>query len=246
MTKEEPLTGRLRSIALLVSCAALAVALAAPAQSATNPITTLPATSVGPSQARMNGQISPNGFALYWQFQYGRSTNYGRSTPPKLIAATTTVADVHFTLPGLSPGVTYHYRLAVLVLTGNKYSPAVPLFGSDVHFKTEVFGKDVLTSSRVPVTNGVASFRVKCASLFTCRGRLRARVLNSLGVTTLTCADLHFGVAHGRTKAVRAKMSLGCMSRLFSSPSRTLRISLALQNTSSQPDLNTKVTLFLK
>jgi hypothetical protein len=73
-----------------------------------------PATEVGPTSARVHGEIDPNGTkeASYY-FEYGRTTLNSTSPAPPGTSAGEGMSFVPATaeLTGLLPGVIYHYRL---------------------------------------------------------------------------------------------------------------------------------------
>ena len=110
-----------------------------------------PAASTGGSSkitevsAMIAGQVTPNGLATSYHFDYGQSTAYGSTTRTASVPASSPVA-VSATLRGLRPGTTYHYRLAARNANGTSY-------GRDQKFTT---------TSRLSVTlSGLArSYRI--------------------------------------------------------------------------------------
>jgi uncharacterized repeat protein (TIGR01451 family) len=73
---------------------------------------TLAATSVTSTSAKLNGTVNANGVSANVNFEYGTTTSYGASvtaTPSTVNGSTAT--PVSATLTGLTPGVTYHYRV---------------------------------------------------------------------------------------------------------------------------------------
>jgi hypothetical protein len=102
---------------------------------------TLPASSIGPSEATLNGYVIPSsGDSTAW-FQWGTTTNYGNLTPMTFISTNNSlfqsnsiftgptnlfVADV---IEGLTAGATYHYRIVATNSAGTA-------FGDDVTFIT--------------------------------------------------------------------------------------------------------------
>jgi hypothetical protein len=90
-----------------------------------------PATAVTGTQATLNGTVNPNGEAIGdCHFDWGPTTAYGQSIPCATApgAGAEPVA-VSATLPGLSAGQDYHYRL---VATG----PGGTSYGSDEQLNT--------------------------------------------------------------------------------------------------------------
>lgn len=77
-------------------------------------VTTLTVTGVGTTGATLNGSVDPNGLATDAWFEWGTSPDlatFGTSSIQAL-GAGTDVLPVMATLAGLSPGATYHYRVA--------------------------------------------------------------------------------------------------------------------------------------
>jgi hypothetical protein len=119
-----------RHLRLVLLALAASVAIAAgPAQTAVppesrgllgtqpcdpNPITR-PAIAVGQTQATLTGILwqgwtsgdTPN---TSWYFQYGKTTQYGSTTPTQQVLSYLETT-VNFVVTGLSPGTTHHYRL---------------------------------------------------------------------------------------------------------------------------------------
>lgn len=70
------------------------------------------ATSITNTTAAISGLVTPNGATTSWRFEYGTSTSYGGFAPAPDATVPAGAADaVDATLSGLSPNVTYHYRL---------------------------------------------------------------------------------------------------------------------------------------
>jgi PKD repeat protein len=73
--------------------------------------TTGAATSVSRASATVHGTVNPFGLNTTYYFQYGTTTNYGKSTAHLGAGAGTLAAAVSADLRGLTPGTKYHYRL---------------------------------------------------------------------------------------------------------------------------------------
>src|SRR6266571_5650877 len=96
----------------LLGTTLLALALAGTAAAATAPtVSTAPATSVGTTDAKLNGSLNPNGQATTWYFEYGTSTGYGLKTPTKNAGSGTKSTDVSESVSKLAAETTYHFRL---------------------------------------------------------------------------------------------------------------------------------------
>jgi hypothetical protein len=83
----------------------------APAPSPAPTATTGLAGEVGPTAARVNGEVNPHGQATTYYFEYGTNTAYGLETPPYSAGSGTGTVAVHAVLGGLAQGTVYHYRL---------------------------------------------------------------------------------------------------------------------------------------
>jgi len=106
-------------------------------------LTTLPASSIGPSNANLNGLVRPNGFDCTAYFQYGTSSNYGATTSSLFVSGTNnTVIGVSNLVSGLLAGTLYHFQLAAMCSLGTST-------GADLTFTTPNYVGNSLT-----VTNG--------------------------------------------------------------------------------------------
>ena len=95
--------------------------------------TTGAATGVGRYQATLTGTIVPNEAATTYYFQYGLTAAYGMQTAPQTLAPGTSAVSVTSVLPGLQPGVTFHYRLVAT------HTAAIAAYGADQTFETLPF-----------------------------------------------------------------------------------------------------------
>lgn len=89
--------------------------------SAVPTVTTRPATDITESTATLHGTYTNGGGLLSaYTFQYGTTTDYGNDTGIRKIGATAgdESFDVKFTLTGLKPNTTYHYRLYMSTSNG--------------------------------------------------------------------------------------------------------------------------------
>ena len=71
------------------------------------------ATAVGTNAATLNGTVNPDGYPTAAWFQWGTTTNFGNLTSVTDVGSGTTTLPLSVPLAGLSPGVTYHFRVAV-------------------------------------------------------------------------------------------------------------------------------------
>jgi DNA-binding beta-propeller fold protein YncE len=80
-------------------------------------------SSMAETGATLNGEANPGEHPLEYRFEYGTSTAYGQSTPTESAGAGGGYTPVSAPLTGLTPGVTYHYRLVAIGAGGDSYSP---------------------------------------------------------------------------------------------------------------------------
>jgi len=94
-------------------------------------VTAQPATGISQTGATLAGKVNPNGGSVSdCHFEYGTTTSYGTEIPcAALPGHVSTEVPQSRSASGLSPGTTYHYRLAVTSNAGTSK-------GSDVAFTT--------------------------------------------------------------------------------------------------------------
>jgi hypothetical protein len=74
-------------------------------------LTTEPADAISQGVATLRGTINPSGTASTYHFEYGKSTEYGGSTPEAVAGAGTATDPASAQVDGLEPGAEYHYRI---------------------------------------------------------------------------------------------------------------------------------------
>jgi hypothetical protein len=92
--------------------------------------TTDAASGITTSAATLNGTVNPNSVNTSVTFQYGLTTSYGNTVtadPSPIIGKSNTAVSKGIT--GLSPNMTYHYRVVATNSAGTTY-------GTDLSFKT--------------------------------------------------------------------------------------------------------------
>lgn len=105
-------------IAALVASVALVLALPAGSQASKSPktrVTTDRATHLRGSTALLTGVVDPAGVATSYYFQYGTTTAYGAQTPTVSAGSGETKVPVGQPVSGLTPGVTYDFRIVGLL-----------------------------------------------------------------------------------------------------------------------------------
>ncbi|HEY2140593.1 MAG TPA: NHL repeat-containing protein [Solirubrobacteraceae bacterium] len=103
------------------------------------PVDTEPASSVGETDAMLNGSTNPEGAALTeCYFEYGTELPYGQSVPCVEVPAGTGFVPVTAHVTGLLPRTTYHFRLNVNgakgLSSGNDetlFTPSKPLIDEE-------------------------------------------------------------------------------------------------------------------
>src|SRR6185437_3935203 len=97
--------------------------------------------------AALIGGVYPNGLSTTYYWQYGTSTAYGQQTSPQSVGSGTAPLTAQASLTGLSPGVTYHYRLVATNSDGTDY-------GYDDTLTTATVNNTAPVNSVAPVVSG--------------------------------------------------------------------------------------------
>ena len=105
------------------------------------------AQTVGSSTASLIGGIYPNGLDTTYSWQYGTSTAYGQQTTPRDVGSGTAPVTAQASLTGLTPGVTYHYRLVATNSDGTDY-------GYDYTMATSTVNNVAPVNTVAPVVSG--------------------------------------------------------------------------------------------
>ena len=92
-------------------------------------VTTEPATNVATSAATLNGLLDPHGLTTSVHFQYGTSTDYGRTTTLQSQTGNT-YRNIAANIVGLAGNTTYHFRIVATNSVGTRY-------GNDGTFTTQ-------------------------------------------------------------------------------------------------------------
>ena len=224
-----------------VVIAAVAGLAAGSAQAAVS-TTTLPATAVTSGSAFLNGTVSTGGAAVLWQFEYGTTSSYGKTTPVQEILAGQGTVPLLDRIGGLKPGTKYHFRLDAQTGGASTY-PLFVYLGQDRSFTTNRLGL-IITSAKLSVRNGRASIPVTCAGTQTCKGKLTL-TLQRAG-RTLTSASDSFAIRAGRKSTLKPKLSKTALNLLKNARGHRLGAKLTAKSSVGQPKLTQNVTLILK
>ena len=92
-------------------------------------VTPKPATNVATFAATLNGLLDPHGLTTSVYFQYGTTTNYGRTTAVQSQTGNT-YRNIAANIVGLAGNTTYHFRIVATNSVGTRY-------GSDRTFTTQ-------------------------------------------------------------------------------------------------------------
>jgi hypothetical protein len=147
-------------------------------------VTTGPAQGLGARSATLTGSVTPSGSATSYQFQYGNSMKYGKTTTTHSAGSGTGKVNVHFRVTGLRPGAVYHYRLVASNVAGKAT-------GKDRTFKTKAL---------IAVAGLSTSGCMRASSR-----SVLIRVTSLLGVRTTVKLDGKT-IAHG-ARSVRLRLS---------------------------------------
>jgi len=111
-------TGQLVGIAACLG-ALILICSSASAQNGPPVVTTNPATFIASFSATLNGSLNPHGLPTTFHFQYGTTTNYGLTTPPR-IRTGNTVRNVSANISSLTASTTYHFRIVASNADGTR------------------------------------------------------------------------------------------------------------------------------
>ncbi len=91
-------------------------------------VTTAAATSITTNSAILNGSVNPNGLATDAHFEYGTDSTLTSPTltPDQAIAAGFTGQSITASLPSLTPGTTYYFRVVATNSAGVTSSASIP------------------------------------------------------------------------------------------------------------------------
>jgi hypothetical protein len=120
--------------------------------------------------ATVGGQVSPHGFATTYHFDYGTTAAYGRSSPALSAGTGSGDVAVSFTLPGLRPGTTYHYRLVAQSAGGTVVGDDQQFTTGAVLLRPPQFAFRTVRRQRLgPALRGGVAVKFSCGAACTAR-----------------------------------------------------------------------------
>jgi plastocyanin len=160
-------------------------------------VTTKPATLIASFSARLNGSLNPHGLPTTFHFQYGTTTSYGLTTPPRSRSGNTP-QNVSASIGGLMPSRLYHFRIVASNARGTR-------FGADRTFTT--LSPTGLPIVRTDAATNVASHSATLNGLLNPHG-LSTTVSFQYGLTTNYGSTTPVQTQAGNTyRAIRANIT---------------------------------------
>lgn len=150
---------------LVAMIGGLALAAGAAAASAPTAVTG-PVTASGSTSATVGGTVNANGQATTWLVQYGKTTSYGSQTGTFNAGAGTAGTNVSTTINGLTPGTTYHYRLAATNVSGTTQGADAVLTTSGAPAPDAVTGAAGSISSSAAMLTGSVNANGRATTWF--------------------------------------------------------------------------------
>lgn len=210
-----------------------------------NPVTTNRASGISGTSAVLHGAIDTRGNATRWQFQYGRTRGYGRSTSVRQIAAGLGAVAVSQKIGHLRPFTTYHFRLVATTASTNKVS-----YGRDLSFRTKGTGRLLLDRSHLNVSNSHVLIPFTCASSLACQGRVtvntRTKIANNPHTGLVLCATNSYHIGAHRRHTVSIRVRGACLSLLRKASHQTINGRLTSDPRTSQAGVIRTVRLVLR
>jgi hypothetical protein len=228
---------------------ASALVLAAPAHAAATTKQPTPVTEhasrVTATGAVLHGVINTHGQKTDWQFQFGRTTAYGRATPLHSIPAGRGTTPVSAAIGHLTPGTTYDFRLVAVVASSKGVKR---IYGRNETLKTRSAGRVLLEHTLLVVRNGRVTVPLRCDSTTACAGHYRidtrAKVKGTFA--SVLCAAGSFSLAPRARGSVTANVRAACVVLLRASRHHQMVGKLHLHPSSGQPSFTRRVLLVLR
>ncbi len=87
------------------------------------------ASGVKSTSAKLHGSVNPEGLKTTYNFEYGTTKSFGKTTAKHSLKAGTSAKGVSAAIKGLKPNTTYHFRVVAKNASGTAD-------GKDLTFKT--------------------------------------------------------------------------------------------------------------
>ena len=214
---------RVGTVALVTTVLLALTGVLAASASAAATATTVVAAHVTQTSATLYGVVETGGAAANWQFEYGTSTAYGKTTTVQAIPAGKGNVAVSAPVSGLKPGTTYHFQLLAQNNSGPPSYTVTSSGGGDQTFATLAATPGILSlRNPTPVVHKDRTMFLflKCATSSPatnpCNGsaRITTTVGSGKAKRTVTCGKAPFGVSVGHTKRITVKVTNACIALL--------------------------------
>lgn len=189
-------------------------------------------SSVGATSAVLEGSLNPEGYNVKYWFDYGPTEAYGSSTAPESVTFGSSTRTVNAAVNGLSPSLTYHFRLAAESDSGVVYGKDMAFAALPTAHVVSATGRaDGITTSGATVHGSINPEGIGTTYVFdygptTSYGAKAPVTPKSAGsgTTTLEVSEQIEGLAAGTTYHYRLTANTGEYAvsgadRVFSTPS---------------------------
>jgi streptogramin lyase len=181
-------------------------------------VSTGAASAIASTTAALAGTVTPFSTQTSYAFEYGRTTAYGSSTAPQILAPSLSPRRASANVAGLEAGTLYHYRLVAT-------SPAGTSRGSDRTFTTSSAGPGGGSGTATPTDQAAPrmaitgrsltlrkagvqiSLRCPLAEPLGCRGKLRLETVARPGRRAVSLGSASFRVGGGQTRSLVVRLS---------------------------------------
>jgi hypothetical protein len=217
-------TSRVRRLALVVGAVASAVSIVPTAWAAELVIAPTAATgAAGPvadRTATLSAGVGPNGAPTSYQFEYGTTTAYGRTTPPTPAGSGDGAVPAEATVAALTPATTYHFRIVATNSGGitrgddKTFTTAVeaqvtPASAPLSTAPTPAFASVRLLSTRLGLSRRLIALSLSCpaATAGDCSGETKLTATRGQTATRVTLGRAAFSIPAGQQATVRLRVT---------------------------------------
>lgn len=183
-------------------------------------VATGPATGIGPDTATLTGNVNEIGVPTSYRFEYGPTTAYGSETAAVDLGAEIGQLPVAAEIDGLSPGTTYHFRLAATNRAGAGHghdrsfttAPAAP----PPPGSTTVFAGVSLVSRTLTLSGKFIRLKLRCpaGTVGGCSGQTKLSARRRTGTRRVALGKARFSLAAGGRATLRVRVSRAGLQRL--------------------------------